>query len=95
MGGGGEGLTNLDVDLNVMLLTPVKPRSCMGINTAETDGASDCPASIRPRGVTVSTLDSESSDRGSNPREAFWIHIKLFDELAICMIRSSSICLRI
>ena len=27
---------------------------------------------IRPRGVTVSTLDSESSDRGSNPREAFF-----------------------
>ena len=25
-----------------------------------------------PRGVTVSTLDSESSDRGSNPREAFF-----------------------
>ena len=25
----------------------------------------------RPRGVTVSTLDSESSDRGSNPREAY------------------------
>ena len=25
----------------------------------------------RPRGVTVSTLGSESSDRGSNPREAF------------------------
>jgi hypothetical protein len=24
-----------------------------------------------PRGVTVSTLDSESSDRGSDPREAF------------------------
>ena len=24
-----------------------------------------------PRGVMVSTLDSESSDRGSNPREAF------------------------
>ena len=24
-----------------------------------------------PRGVTVSTLDSESSDRGSNPRESF------------------------
>ena len=24
-----------------------------------------------PRGVTVSTLESESSDRGSNPREAF------------------------
>jgi hypothetical protein len=23
-----------------------------------------------PRGVTVSTLESESSDRGSNPREA-------------------------
>ena len=28
--------------------------------------------SIWPRGVTVSTLDSESSDRGSNPREAFY-----------------------
>ena len=27
--------------------------------------------SIWPRGVTVSTLDSESSDRGPNPREAF------------------------
>ena len=26
--------------------------------------------SMWPRGVTVSTLDSESSDRGSNPREA-------------------------
>ena len=26
-----------------------------------------------PRGVTVSTLDSESSDRGSNPREAFFL----------------------
>ena len=26
---------------------------------------------IWPRGVTVSILDSESSDRGSNPREAF------------------------
>ena len=26
-----------------------------------------------PRGVTVSTLDSESSDRGSNPREAFTV----------------------
>ena len=29
-----------------------------------------------PRGVTVSTLDSESSDRGSNPREAsVWQHM--------------------
>ena len=28
-------------------------------------------AGIWPRGVTVSTLDSESSDRGPNPREAF------------------------
>ena len=27
-------------------------------------------AAHRPRGVTVSTLDSESNDRGSNPREA-------------------------
>ena len=32
----------------------IRPRSCL------------CN---RPRGVTVSTLDSESSDRGSNPRE--------------------------
>ena len=32
----------------------------------------------RPRGVTVSTLDSESSDRGSNPREAFLaLHITI------------------
>jgi hypothetical protein len=30
-----------------------------------------CPAN-RPLGVTVSTLDSESSARGSNPREAFF-----------------------
>ena len=28
-----------------------------------------------PRGVTASTLDSESSDRGSNPREALYIRI--------------------
>ena len=30
-----------------------------------------------PRGVTVSTLDSESSDRGSNPREVFscWVGV--------------------
>ena len=32
-----------------------------------------------PRGVTVSTLDSESSDRGSNPREAFKIGSKSAD----------------
>ena len=31
-----------------------------------------CEVSSWPRGVTVSTLDSESSDRGSNPREAFF-----------------------
>ena len=40
-----------------------KPRAyrsgCLGLLTTR-----------RPRGVTVSTLDSESSDRGSNPREA-------------------------
>ena len=29
------------------------------------------PACTWPRGVTVSTLDSESSDRGSTPREIF------------------------
>ena len=35
-----------------------------------------------PRGVTVSTLDSESSDRGSNPREVSLIfldqHLHIF-----------------
>ena len=31
-------------------------------------------ATIWSRGVTVSTLDPESSDRGSNPREAFTIY---------------------
>ena len=30
------------------------------------------PARIWSHGVTVSTLDSESSDRGSNPRETLW-----------------------
>ena len=37
---------------------------------ADWKGRSELAVS-RPRGVTVSTLDSESSDRGSNPREAF------------------------
>ena len=31
----------------------------------------------RPRGVTVSTLDSESSGRGSNPREAYSLYASL------------------
>ena len=44
--------------------------SCISFSAAETYLASECPPSIWPRGVTVSTLDSESSDRGSNPREA-------------------------
>ena len=34
------------------------------------NGGIGARCSIWPRGVTVSTLDSESSDRGSNPREA-------------------------
>jgi hypothetical protein len=34
-------------------------------------GDTKCCQLIWPRGVTVSTLDCESSDRGSNPREAF------------------------
>ena len=34
------------------------------------------PTCKRPRGVTVSTLDSESSDRGSNPREAFFAKLR-------------------
>ena len=37
---------------------------------SDVDFAADLDVPIRPRGVTVSTLDSESSDRGSNPREA-------------------------
>ena len=36
-----------------------------------------------PRGVTVSTLDPESSDRGSNPREAFvYVHHHIPDDEA-------------
>ena len=37
-------------------------------------GNKDC---AWPRGVTVSTLDSESSDRGSNPREASFVFVPL------------------
>ena len=36
-----------------------------------------------PRGVTASTLDSESSDRGSNPHEAFLECNAAFRELCI------------
>jgi hypothetical protein len=43
--------------------------------------------SNRPRGVTVSTLDSESSDRGSNPREAF-----LFDPAVVTVQKISFAC---
>ena len=43
------------------------------------------------RGVTVSILDSESSDRGSNPREAFWFHIELFDEWAMFAIENRNL----
>ena len=32
---------------------------------------------VWPRGVTVSTLDSESSDRGSNPRETCELSLDL------------------
>ena len=41
------------------------------------DTAEQCVTSVSiwPRGVTVSTLDSESSDRGSNPREAS-VHVQ-------------------
>ena len=49
--------------------TPSKARI-----TCESDSVVELGASqyTWPRGVTVSTLDSESSDRGSNPREAFY-----------------------
>ena len=36
-----------------------------------------------PRGVMVSTLDSESSDRGSNPREAFQECLKVVGILLV------------
>ena len=38
-----------------------------GVSSVANDGESD----IWSYGVTVSTLDSESSDRGSNPRRTF------------------------
>ena len=44
--------------------------------TAEAGGPLFC---IWPRGVTVSTLDSESSDRGSNPREALGLAVLVRD----------------
>ena len=43
-----------------------------------TDGGATCAAFINwPRGVIGSTLDSESSDRGSNPREAPACHVRM------------------
>ena len=60
-----------------MVLSPNMERR---LGFAQLAGRRQCPAMtwepLRrcavswPRGVTVSTLDSESSDRGSNPREA-------------------------
>ena len=37
-----------------------------------------------PRGVTVSTLDSESSDRGSNPREASFCFLCWLVGIVLC-----------
>ena len=37
-----------------------------------------------PRGVTVSTLDSESSDRGSNPREASFYFLCWLVGIVLC-----------
>ena len=45
-----------------------------------------------PRGVTVSTLDSESSDRGSNPREASFGSSCLARLAARSDARSVSVC---
>ena len=46
-----------------------------------------CQGTInRPRGVTVSTLDSESSDRGSNPREAFQACIHVGIPATLCEV---------
>ena len=47
-----------------------------------------------PRGVTVSTLDSESSDRGSNPREAFFTNIRHFSA-ALSLLPSSRFAARV
>ena len=41
-----------------------------------------------PRGVTVSTLDSESSDRASNPREAFTFSLYQCDPRRFCITLS-------
>ena len=71
-----------------MVLSPNVERR---LGFAQLAGRRQCPAMtwepLRrcavswPRGVTVSTLDSESSDRGSNPREAFFspaaVHLNL------------------
>ena len=56
----------------VLLRSGTNPRNCSKKSRAE-HGTKTRMASLGtwPRGVTVSTLDSESSDRGSNPREAF------------------------
>ena len=55
-----------------------KPPPCCGTTPymhpcqGETISVLGAPSSTWPRGVTVSTLDPESSDRSSNPREAFF-----------------------
>ena len=43
---------------------------------ADEMGGFVCQMHKWPHGVTVSTLDSESNDRGSNPREAFLLKPK-------------------
>ena len=51
---------------------PPSPRSSMQDPRKHMASAcAPCLTSMRPRGVTVSTLNSESTDRGSNPCEAF------------------------
>ena len=67
----------------------MRPSACQGscrglaVRWAPTAGAVTPASMVKasraivswPRGVTVSTLDSESSDRGSNPREASFFRI--------------------
>ena len=43
------------------------------------------------RGVTVSTLDSESSDRGSNPREASFPALLLYSSFLILLVLLSKL----
>ena len=82
-----------------MVLSPNVERR---LGFAQLAGRRQCPAMtwepLRrcavswPRGVTVSTLDSESSDRGSNPREASF-RIYFVDDISSFIGRCFNFCI--